>query len=56
MSREKVERILSVDLMELKNAILMKNDKPMCRYLWGPEGVGKSELINSWIDEIDIEN
>ena len=56
MSREKVERILSVDLMELKNAILMKNDKPMCRYLWGPEGVGKSELINSWMDEIDIED
>ena len=56
MMQEKIERTLSVELMELKNAMLMQNDISICRYLWGPEGVGKSELINSWMNEVDIED
>ena len=56
MMQEKIERTLSVELMELKNAMFVQNDISMCRYLWGPEGAGKKELIDSFMNEIDIED
>lgn len=47
------ERLLNVDLKELKNIMEKQPKQPVCKLLYGPEGIGKSELIKSWVAEMD---
>ena len=47
------QRILNVDMTELKDTMLLQPKTPICRFLWGPEGVGKSEVVKAWLEEMD---
>ena len=53
MMCENIERVLTVDLAELKNGMIDRPQTTICRYLWGPKGVGKSNLIKSWLKKTD---
>lgn len=52
MNKKLLEQILTDDIYEIKKLMFTKNVYAACRYLWGPEGVGKSTLIKSWMAEI----
>lgn len=52
MNNKLIERILTDDISEIKEIMFTKIEYAACRYLWGPEGVGKSTLIKSWLADI----
>lgn len=50
-----IERALPYEISNLKEYLIENVKSTTCKYLWGPDGVGKTTLVKSWLDKWDIE-
>ena len=55
MENRYIERTLPYEISNLKDYFAENVKNTTCKYLWGPDGVGKTTLVNSWIQAWDAE-
>ena len=55
MEKKYIERTLPYEISNLKSYMIMDVKNATCKYLWGPDGVGKTTLVNSWLEEWNLD-
>ncbi len=48
-----IERTLPYEIENLRCYMVEKPENTVCKYLWGPDGTGKSLLVRSWLSKWD---
>lgn len=55
MEKKYIERNLAYEISNLRSCVVTDVENTICKYLWGPDGVGKTTLVRSWLKEWDMD-